>query len=67
MPEHCVRCGRELLQDEVGATKKLINRGATEFYCLPCLGDRFQVPTSLLQQKIEEWRAAGCMLFPPKE
>lgn len=66
MPE-CVVCGKPVTPDEIGATRKLINRGATEYLCLPCLAKRFEVSESLLKQKIEEWRSYGCMLFPQKE
>ncbi len=62
----CVTCGKDLLPDEIGATKKLVNRGATEFYCLDCLSKRFDVPRQRLEQKIEEWRSMGCLLFEQK-
>lgn len=66
MPE-CITCGKPVTPDEIGATRKLINRGATEYLCLPCLAKRFEVTEALLRQKIEEWRSYGCMLFPQKE
>lgn len=66
MPE-CTACGRTVTPDEIGATRKLINRGATEYCCLPCLSQRFEVTEELLRQKIEEWRAYGCSLFPPRQ
>ncbi len=68
MPNNrCVSCGAELTQDEIGATKKLISRGAEEFYCLPCLARSFKVSESLLREKIEDWRSTGCSLFAPNE
>ena len=66
MPE-CIVCGKSVTPDEMGATRKLINRGATEYLCIPCLSKRFEVTEALLLQKIEEWRSYGCMLFPQKE
>lgn len=66
MPE-CITCGKAVTPDEMGATRKLINRGATEYLCIPCLAKRFEVTEALLHQKIEEWRSYGCMLFPQKE
>lgn len=65
MPE-CTECGKALTQDEIGATRKLINRGVTEYCCIPCLAKRFEVPEELLFKKIEEWRSYGCSLFPQK-
>lgn len=60
----CCQCGKSLHPDEIGLTKKLINRGATEYFCLSCLAARFQVSEDDLRQKIREFRAMGCTLFP---
>ena len=65
MPE-CKECGSLLTALDIGATKKLINKGATEFLCIPCLAKRFGVEESLIHTKIREWREQGCMLFPPQ-
>ena len=59
----CKNCRRTLTSDEIGLTKKLINRGATEFYCIDCLADTFDCDTALLNKKIEQFRAMGCTLF----
>ena len=59
----CKNCGRELDGDEVGLTKKLINRGSTEFYCLRCLAGMFECSEQLLRDKIEYFRKSGCSLF----
>ena len=59
----CVRCGAVLTKDEAALTKKMINRGAEAFFCLSCLGERFQVPEEVLRRKIEEFKAMGCTLF----
>jgi len=61
--ENCKKCGRSLKPLEIGATKKFINRGAEEFYCLPCLAAEFHVTEELLLQKIEHFRKQGCTLF----
>ena len=52
----CVKCGKELSPIDVGLSKKLINRGATEFLCKACL-----------DEKVRAFRAAGCVLFPPED
>ncbi|MBQ3003375.1 MAG: hypothetical protein IJD82_06560 [Clostridia bacterium] len=62
MPE-CTCCGASLTRNDVGATKKLINRGAEEFLCIPCLAKKFKVDEELIHKKIDEWRGMGCMLF----
>ncbi len=62
----CISCGHELTHDEIGLTKKLINRGATQYYCLNCLSEKFRCSTELLEKKIEQFRKQGCTLFIAK-
>ena len=59
----CKNCGRELIGDEIGLTKKLINRGSTQFYCLTCLAQKFECSEELLKSKIEYFKKTGCSLF----
>lgn len=66
MRDVCVRCGAALTPDEVGLTKKLINRGLTEYLCYPCLAAHFRVTVDLLKEKVEQFREMGCMLFEPR-
>lgn len=63
MHEPCLCCGAPLSRDEVGLTKKLINRGATEFLCYGCMAAHFQVTVDDLHRKVEEFREMGCTLF----
>lgn len=63
----CMKCSRNLVPDEIGLHKKLINRGAREFMCLSCLAAYFRCEESLLKAKIEQFREQGCMLFAPKK
>lgn len=62
----CSVCGNPLHSDEIGLTRKLINRGTEHFLCLKCLSRRFDVPESILLGKIEEFREMGCTLFAEK-
>ena len=62
--EHCKQCGRALTEDETALYRKLINRGATEFECIDCLAAFFRVSRGLLEQKIVQFKAMGCTLFP---
>ena len=48
----CHVCGQALTRDEIGLSKKLINRGTN-----------FHVPEDTLRQMIERFREAGCSLF----
>ena len=59
----CIRCHAPLSSDEVGLTKKLINRGSTEFQCYACLAEHFRVSVELLKEKVEQFREMGCLLF----
>ena len=59
----CKACGTPLTRDDIGAHKKLINRGASSFLCIPCLARHFSVEESLIRQKVEEFRKSGCTLF----
>ena len=67
MPTECLQCGRKLTPDDVGATKKLINRGAERFFCVSCLASQFGVSEDKLREKIEYWRSTGCLLFVQTE
>ena len=56
----CKQCGRILTKDEIGLHKKLYNRGAASYFCS---SQYLDVPVTLLQKKIEEFKAMGCTLF----
>ena len=62
-PERCTRCRTVLTGDEIAMTRKMVNRGAKDFYCYACLSEHFQVPPETLRQKAAEFRAMGCTLF----
>ena len=59
----CKRCGRLLTRDEIGLHKKMINRGAREYFCLDCLAAYFEASPARLREKIEQFRKDGCTLF----
>lgn len=61
--ECCINCGRALTGDDIGMTKKLMNRGARQFYCIGCLAAYFEVPEAEVRRKLEEFREMGCTLF----
>lgn len=63
MANYCIECNKELTSDEIALHKKMINRGATEHLCINCLAKFFKCDTSLLNKKIEQFKASGCMLF----
>lgn len=60
----CYVCGKTpLTKDEIGITKKLIDKKTVNFYCLPCLAEYFEVEEEELVAKIEEFKNEGCTLF----
>lgn len=60
----CYICGKEdLTKDEIGLTKKLINKNAKVYYCLPCLAEYLEVTQEELLDKLEEFKDEGCTLF----
>ena len=61
---NCVACGKErLTRDEIGLTRKLVNRGAAECFCLRCLAERFRVTEEQLLELARAFRENGCTLF----
>ncbi len=60
----CCVCGRSPLSvDEIGLTKKLVDKQATDFYCLSCLAELLEATVAELSAKAEEFKAQGCPLF----
>ena len=61
--DYCMKCGRKLTFNEIGAHKRFINRGSTEFMCLSCLSKELNISEEILLEKIEFLRKRGCLLF----
>lgn len=60
----CYVCGKTpLTKNEIGLTKKLINKKANYFYCIDCLAEYLEVTTEELEAKVEEFKEEGCILF----
>lgn len=62
-PSLCMGCGARLSRDDIGLTKKLINRGAKTFLCKRCLAGKFQMTIADCDNLIEHFRASGCHFF----
>lgn len=63
MQEKCITCGGPVTPDEQAMTRKLINRGADRFQCLPCLAQRFDATLEELQERMQAFKDMGCTLF----
>lgn len=59
----CKKCKKELTYNEIGATKKFINRNCKEFFCRECLADWLNIAPEIVDEKIEQFKAAHCTLF----
>ena len=59
----CKKSGKELSGNDIGLTKKLINRGSTEFLCIDCIAEKFDCTKELLEEKIRQFKESGCTLF----
>ena len=60
----CYVCGKTpLSKDEIGITKKLIDKKTLKFYCLTCLAEQLEVTEEELIAKIDEFKEEGCTLF----
>lgn len=62
----CIKCSKPLSNDEIGIHKKLINRGAVNFYCKMCLANYFDCSVDLIDDKIKQYKEMGCTLFSKK-
>jgi predicted nucleic-acid-binding Zn-ribbon protein len=62
--KHCCICGKESLsKDEIGLTKKLLDKDSKRFYCLDCLAECLEVDAEFLLARIEDFKEHGCALF----
>lgn len=62
--KNCYICGKEdLSKNEIGLTKKLLDKDSKRFYCLDCLSEYLEVDTEFLLAKVEELKEQGCILF----
>lgn len=60
----CYICGKEALsKNEIGLTKKLLDKDSKWFYCIDCLAEYLEVDTEFLLARLEEYKEQGCKLF----
>ncbi|WP_217653099.1 hypothetical protein [Fibrobacter sp. UWOV1] len=50
-------------KDEIAVCKKLLGRNVKNFYCLDCLAAYLGTTVEDIKDKIEEFKAEGCVLF----
>jgi biotin operon repressor len=60
----CYICGKEnLARNEIGLNKKLIGRDVKKLHCLQCLADYLELSVDDLEERVQEFKDAGCDLF----
>lgn len=65
MTDHtCMKCGKNLMSDEIALHRKLFSRSAKEFMCLDCQAAYLGVDRTQLEKVIEMYHRSGtCVLF----
>ena len=60
----CFVCGeKKLAHNIIGLNKKLIGKTVLKFHCLQCLAEYLDVSADDLEERIQEFKDAGCNLF----
>ena len=59
----CVCLAKNLSKNTIGINKKLLGEGITNFFCINCLADHLDCDVQDILDKIEEFKADGCILF----
>ncbi len=59
----CMQCNKKLERDEIAIYLKLVNRGAKEHLCIPCLADYFKCSEEDIRMRIIKLKEMGCTLF----
>jgi biotin operon repressor len=60
---YCRQCNKKLEREEVAIYLRLVNRGAKECLCIPCLAAFFKCSEADIRARIESLKAMGCTLF----
>lgn len=60
---YCKECNKKLERDEIAIYLRLVNRGAKDYLCIPCLAKYFKCTEEDICSRIVSLRAMGCTLF----
>lgn len=55
----CKECGKDIFADDIAIHRKLINRGAQEFFCIDCLAEKLGCEREYILRLIEFYRSTG--------
>lgn len=60
----CKKCGAPLGADDIAIYRKLVNRGADDFFCIDCLAEYYKCEREAIEERIRYYRESGeCTLF----
>lgn len=59
----CKQCNKPLTQDERAIYLRMVNRGAKEYLCIPCLAEFFKCSIGDIEKRIVLLKEMGCTLF----
>ena len=60
----CFVCGKpKLTHNVIGLNKKFLGRSVVKFHCLLCLAEFLDISADELEERIGQFRDAGCDLF----
>ena len=59
----CACCGRELVSDEVGASRKFLDVNRLGCFCLSCLAEEIGSTEEKLKERIAYYKQMGCSYF----
>lgn len=60
---YCMKCKQKLIGDEIAIYLRLVNRGAREYLCIPCLAKYFKCNEEDIRARIKSLKDMGCTLF----
>lgn len=60
---YCRQCQNKLERDDIAIYLRLVNRGAKDYLCIPCLAEYFKCSEEVIRLRIKSLKAMGCTLF----
>ncbi|NLP35505.1 MAG: hypothetical protein GX359_10025 [Clostridiales bacterium] len=61
--QYCKQCNKKLERDEIAIYLRLVNRGAKDYLCIPCLSRYFKCSEEVIHKRIRNLKEMGCTLF----
>lgn len=59
----CKHCSKALTTNEIAISMRLLGRDGRNLFCRECLAKELKVDVTVIDKKIEQFRAMNCPLF----